>query len=211
MSDKPILRIEIKRPSFEYVKKAYEEINGIGNQENNYTKAELRYDFWGGRIQKAFEKEKEQYINTCAVRVSYALNKGGMLLKESLIKNAKHIDKHKAILHDIKKDIERYSRIDKDNNYYITNSIDMETFLWIKWGVPELAQKEMKNKIQNIEFLDKLKKFNKQGIITMRIHFSDAQGHTTLWDKDHFTDGSNYLQRNDTIVTEAHFWELLED
>ena len=209
--------INIKRPSWKYVKDAYEKINDIGKTLNDdYAKAELRYNFLGGKIQKSFEKEKTQYVNTCALRVSYALNYGGMPLKESLIGNIES-DRHKAILQNIKNAIETYNRLDRNNNYYITNSIDMETFLRIKWGVPDIMQKNMTTKQENITFLNKLKNFNKQGIITMRINFRDAQGHTTLWNKDSFLDDSNYLEeyiiQNDgrhynPIVTEAHFWEL---
>ena len=210
--------LKLKRPKWASVSKAYIEINEIGkNLSNDYAKSELRYNFLGGKIQRAFEKEKTQYVNTCAVRISYALNKGGMPIKESLIDNAKHNDRHKAMLQNMKHTAETYNRLDKSNNYYITSSIDMETFLWIKFGAPEVIQKNMTTKQENITFLNKLKNFNKQGIITMRINFRDAQGHTTLWDKDLFLDGSNYFEeyivQNNTIhhnpiVAEAHFWEL---
>lgn len=43
----------------------------------------------------------------------------------------------------------------------------------------------------------------------MRIRFIDANGHTTLWDKNYFVDNSNYLDNNNLIVTEAYFWELV--
>lgn len=139
-----------------------------------------------------------------------------MPLKESLISNVKS-DRHRVMLQNMKNAIETYNRLDKSNNYYITSSIDMETFLWIKFGSPEIIQKTMTTKQENIIFLNKLKSLNKQGIITMRINFSDAQGHTTLWNKDRFMDSSNYLveyiiQNNaryyNPVVTEAHFWEL---
>lgn len=209
--------LNLKRPKWESVSKAYIEINEIGkNLNDDYIKSELRYNFLGGKIQRAFEREKTKYVNTCAVRVSYALNYGGMPLKESLISNVKS-DRHKVMLQNMKNAIETYNRLDKSNNYYITSSIDMETFLWIKFGSPEIIQKTMTTKQENIIFLNKLKSLNKQGIITMRINFSDAQGHTTLWNKDRFMDSSNYLveyiiQNNaryyNPVVTEAHFWEL---
>lgn len=217
MSKQLIKTLNLKRPKWESVSKAYIEINEIGkNLNDDYIKSELRYNFLGGKIQRAFEREKTKYVNTCAVRVSYALNYGGMPLKESLISNVKS-DRHKVMLQNMKNAIETYNRLDKSNNYYITSSIDMETFLWIKFGSPEIIQKTMTTKQENIIFLNKLKSLNKQGIITMRINFSDAQGHTTLWNKDRFMDSSNYLveyiiQNNaryyNPIVTEAHFWEL---
>ena len=209
--------LNLKRPKWESVSKAYIEINEIGkNLNDDYIKSELRYNFLGGKIQRAFEREKTKYVNTCAVRVSYALNYGGMPLKESLISNVKS-DRHKVMLQNMKNAIETYNRLDKSNNYYITSSIDMETFLWIKFGSPEIIQKTMTTKQENIIFLNKLKSLNKQGIITMRINFSDAQGHTTLWNKDRVMYSSNYLveyiiQNNaryyNPVVTEAHFWEL---
>lgn len=214
----PNIKLNIQRPSFESVKKAYMEINEIGKDEyDDYVKARLRYNFLGGKIQKSFEKEKSSYVNTCAVRVSYALNKGGMPLKEALENGIKNNSKHNALLQSIKNDIERYSRIDKGDNYYITNSIDVETFLWIKWGTPELMQKNMSAKAQNMVFFKNLKNAKKQGIVTMRIDFDDAKGHTTLWDKNYFVDDSNYLvetiiKDNDIhhnpLVKEIHFWEL---
>lgn len=217
MSKQLMKTLNLKRPKWESVSKAYIEINEIGkNLNDDYIKSELRYNFLGGKIQRAFEREKTKYVNTCAVRVSYALNYGGMPLKESLISNVKS-DRHKVMLQNMKNAIETYNRLDKSNNYYITSSIDMETFLWIKFGSPEIIQKTMTTKQENIIFLNKLKSLNKQGIITMRINFSDAQGHTTLWNKDRFMDSSNYLveyiiQNNaryyNPIVTEAHFWEL---
>lgn len=70
-----------------------------------------------------------------------------MSLKEALANNTKYSDKYKIVLQDIKKAIEQYGRIDKNDDYYITSSIDMETFLWIKWGKPELMQKNMENKM----------------------------------------------------------------
>ncbi|STQ92008.1 T6SS effector amidase Tae4 family protein [Helicobacter fennelliae] len=217
MSKQLMKTLNLKRPKWESVSKAYIEINEIGkNLNDDYIKSELRYNFLGGKIQRAFEREKTKYVNTCAVRVSYALNYGGMPLKESLISNVKS-DRHKVMLQNMKNAIETYNRLDKSNNYYITSSIDMETFLWIKFGSPEIIQKTMTTKQENIIFLNKLKSLNKQGIITMRINFSDAQGHTTLWNKDRFMDSSNYLveyiiQNNaryyNPVVTEAHFWEL---
>ncbi|RDU60229.1 T6SS effector amidase Tae4 family protein [Helicobacter sp. MIT 14-3879] len=211
--------VECKRPSWESVRKAYREINEIGKGLDDYAKAELRYNLLGGKIQKAFKNEKTSYVNTCAVRVSYALNYGGMPIEKSLLNNAKHNERHKTILQNIKNMAEKYNRIDKNNNYYITNSIDMETFLWIKWGTPEFLQKNITDKFDNEVALEKLKQLNKQGIITMRISFIDANGHTTLWDKDNFVDSTNYLTtymiddygktHYNPIVTEIHFWELI--
>lgn len=214
----PKIKLNIKRPRWDSVKKAYVEINEIGKDEyDDYAKARLRYAFLGGKIQKTFEKEETSYVNTCAVRVSYALNKGGMPLKEALEIDIKKNSKYKSLLQSIKSNAEIYNRIDKNKNYYITNSIDMETFLWIKWGTPELMQKNMTTKAQNIIFFNNLKNAKKQGVVTMRIDFSDAKGHTTLWDKNYFVDDSNYLveaiiKDNDIhynpLVKEIHFWEL---
>lgn len=157
--------LNLKRPKWESVSKAYIEINEIGkNLNDDYIKSELRYNFLGGKIQRAFEREKTKYVNTCAVRVSYALNYGGMPLKESLISNVKS-DRHKVMLQNMKNAIETYNRLDKSNNYYITSSIDMETFLWIKFGSPEIIQKTMITKQENIIFLNKLKSLNKQGLL----------------------------------------------
>ncbi|MGX3045967.1 T6SS effector amidase Tae4 family protein, partial [Helicobacter sp. T3_23-1056] len=192
----------------------------IGKHINDdAVKAKLKYDFLGGKIQTAFAKEPSSYINTCAVRVSYTLNKAGFSIEKSLLDNAKHNEEHKVTLQSQKEAIQKYNRIDKNGYYYITSSIDMETFLWIKWGVPELFKKNMKNKDDNIKFLKKLNGYNpkKQGIITMRIAFADAKGHTTLWDKQHFADDTNFLdeytikngiRQFNPLVTEAHFWEL---
>ncbi|WP_258865012.1 type VI secretion system amidase effector protein Tae4 [Helicobacter sp. MIT 14-3879] len=54
----------------------------------------------------------------------------------------------------------------------------------------------------------------KQGIITMRISFIDANGHTTLWDKDNFVDtalgvSANYLNETQYIIQDLYFWDLI--
>lgn len=178
--------IECRRPSWESVREAYKYINEVGSDSNDT--AESRYTFLGGKIENAFKKERKSYTNTCAVRISYALNYGGMPIKKSL-ENPSNNQK----LNIMKNQIETYGRIDKNSNYYITSSIDMEAFLWIKWGVPEFLQKNMINQTDNENAFEKLRKLNKQGVATMRISFLDAQGHTTLWNKECFTDGTNYL------------------
>lgn len=82
MSKQLMKTLNLKRPKWESVSKAYIEINEIGkNLNDDYIKSELRYNFLGGKIQRASEREKTKYVNTCAVRVSYALNYGVCLLK----------------------------------------------------------------------------------------------------------------------------------
>ena len=52
--------LNLKRPNWESVSKAYKEINEIGkNLNDDYIKSELRYNFLGGKIQRAFERENK--------------------------------------------------------------------------------------------------------------------------------------------------------
>ncbi|RDU60236.1 hypothetical protein CQA44_10740 [Helicobacter sp. MIT 14-3879] len=48
----------------------------------------------------------------------------------------------------------------------------------------------------------------------MRISFIDANGHTTLWDKDNFVDtalgvSANYLNETQYIIQDLYFWDLI--
>lgn len=99
--------LNLKRPAWESVSNAYIEINEIGKAEyysaiekaiqegasDNvaYHRAELaqaqkRYEKVGGQALREFNRDSKSYINTCALRVSYALNHGGMPLIENRVK-----------------------------------------------------------------------------------------------------------------------------
>ena len=63
----------------------------------------------------------------------------------------------------------------------------------------------------NLNFFYTLQSLGIKGIITMYIDaWSNAGGHTTLWNGSEFLDDTNYLndERNYVFVRELCFWEL---
>lgn len=206
-----------KRPSFKSMQSAYKTINEVGRDNpqydkcDDYIKAHFRYSFLGGKIYNLFANEPSSYVNTCAVQISYALNNSGISIKK-ILESSKD---SKLIL--IKNNIQRFGRIDKDGDYYITSSADIETFLGTIWGGANFVRKQMTTKEENEKALKDLKEKNKSGIVTMKIDFADrAKGHTTLWNLDEFVDNSNYLATStwnqcidsvkyNLVVKELHF------
>lgn len=150
------------------------------------------------------------YSNTCALQVSYALNYGGMPLKDFISR-----DKTKR-----PKGFENITILQGTDNYdYITGVINVINLLQLKsvWGDADKPynSKIMITKQENIIFYNsKFSKFSKSGVVAMIISgWGDANGHITLWSgKDKkFLDNSNYLldSRDTVIVKKLYFWELL--
>ncbi|RDU60068.1 hypothetical protein CQA53_11100 [Helicobacter didelphidarum] len=150
------------------------------------------------------------YSNTCALQVSYALNYGGMPIKDSISR-----DKTKR-----PKGFENVTILQgTDNHNYITGVINITSFLQLKsfWGNADepYNPKTMTTKQENINFYNnEFSKFDKSGVVAMIISgWSNADGHITLWNgKDKkFLDNFNYLLdvRDIVIIKKLYFWELL--
>lgn len=225
--------IKCKRPNWESVKRAYEKINEIGKAEynsvinngGNSSQAELaqaqkRYEKVGGQALNEFNRDSKSYINTCAFRISYAFNYGGMPLEYNKVKltggtkltgqdNYKYytgVSSIKGLLLENWKRLKPYSQINNRDFYKVFYDHRVESYSTLS----DLRIKEIRQ--DNREFLGIMQKLNKKGIVTMDIDaWSDAGGHTTLWNGSKFLDDTNYLndERPLVFVRELCFWELL--
>ena len=95
--------------------------------------------------------------------------------------------------------------------YSQTNNKDFYKLLIDKYG--NVLNKERVKQIRkdNLNFFYTLQSLGIKGIITMDIDaWSNAGGHTTLWNGSEFLDDTNYLndERNYVFVRELCFWEL---
>ena len=178
--------------------------------------AQKRYEKVGGQALREFNRDSESYINTCAFKLSYALNYGGMPLNKYISRQqitSRPIAFQNALILG-----------DKANNNYFMRVKEIRQFLQLKsvWGNADepYNPKIMKTKQENIDFYNnEFSKFDKSGVVAMIIGgWSDAGGHITLWDGANelnkvFLDYdenlyNNYLLYGNAIVTELYFWEL---
>ena len=227
--DTRVVYVEVekaKRPSFESVKRAYDEILKVGN-------AEEVFSYIGGKLNEArieAKKRKERgemvntYDNACATRVSYALNYGGMIINNAiLVSGTKWQGKDqylyytgvsgiKGLLLENWKQLKPYSQTNNRDFYKIFYDHRKEPYTTlISYG--KIINEQRVNKIRkdNLDFFHILCSLNIKGIVTMVIDgWGDAGGHTTLWNINHFLDNQNYLNYGDEIifVRELCFWSL---
>lgn len=249
MSKQLMKTLNLKRPKWEDVSKAYNEINEIGNiayrQYFNYFKSQgynndeadiqatfystrARYNFVGGQAKSEFERAPKVYANTCALRVSYALNYGGMPLIEGrakLTSGTKLIGKDnyryytgvsgiKGLLLGNWKQLKPYSQTNNRDFYKIFYDYKKEPFKTLADKYGNIFNQKRVNEIRkdNQNFFNVLCSLKIKGIVTMVIDgWGDAGGHTTLWNGENFADGTNYLNDEEAsiFVRELCFWELL--
>lgn len=184
------------RPSWDTIKEAYEEINKIyGDKYDN------KAVFWHilNRI---------SHNNSCALRMSYALNYGGVSIKHEL-------SKPNVIING---SLEQ----DKDGYKYIMSAAGMSDLLNAIWGK---ADKSFRKQELDDECIKWLQNHNNNGVIVIRFYYKEpdftATGHTTLWygNKQCFGDYqdvgvSKYATRALTsffkanLATKFEFWEL---
>ncbi|TLD84381.1 hypothetical protein LS70_002200 [Helicobacter sp. MIT 11-5569] len=242
--------IKIQRPSFESVKKAYEEISRFdisayivrknalydelyerAKSEGKSDKeahefadieslwvvsiefAEPRYRQVGGKVEELFNNDKRTYVNTCALRISYALN------------HSTHP------INTMDKQVTGRGYKGEDKQTYYLGVFDIIEFLklnWkeLTWAKPTYAQvkeeikcgcskdfyHKMETKEQNIQFFKELQSIQRKGIIAMV--GSDGLRHTTLWEIDNFVDvalgvSANYLNETAYIIRDLYFWDLI--
>ncbi|RDU59293.1 type VI secretion system amidase effector protein Tae4, partial [Helicobacter sp. MIT 14-3879] len=218
--------VECKRPSWESVRKAYEKINKI-YKEGKPQGAEAVFKKIGGEPYKEFlnneqiikkqntdgiaiEDIRRYTLNSCALRMSYALNYSYLPTMQYLIKNQK-------LPNDTGKlKFENKRWFGADENLYYLSIYGIRNFLTLNWGNSDKPHnlRTFKNESEVKEFYDtKFSKFDKNGIVVMKINgWSDAGGHTTLWngDKKQFEDfeiSKNYLNGEYGVV-DFQFWEL---
>ncbi|MGX3046098.1 T6SS effector amidase Tae4 family protein [Helicobacter sp. T3_23-1056] len=242
--------IKCNRPNWDKVKKAYDEINKIDendankvykiifNDEKNKlikkgeqewmaiqkaheiaekTKiSQVRYEKAEGEALRYFEGNREQYRNTCALQISYALNFGGMPLHNTIKK----------------RDFSSVggTTIEQKETLYILGVINMREFLLQEWRQPEFKESLYEIKSydvllsRNKTLLQKLKDLKSKGLVTIGGgRFRDKKylksfWHSTLWDTNEFVDvqndrNINYLGGIDDgvefLAKELFFWELI--
>ena len=240
-----------KRPSFESVERAYREITREGASEfiEKYNEileryrngeitqevakqeitslrlimAEARYAKVDDVLLRFYRSDKQNLSNTCATRISYALNHSTISLNE--VASKKDLP---SGLWDIK------------GKYYYISVDGIINALSVAWGKPKklddnLKQSilqglsedfyiEMTNKQQNIALFNDLVSFKRKGIVAMRMQHNSLR-HTTLWNGSNFVDvemnkeidiplylfGYDYLNdpNNDyPHIVQFYFWEL---
>lgn len=177
-----------RRPAWANVYKAYMTIHNAGDTA-------AKYKLIGGPAEKEYLRDPVSYNNACALRLSYALNHGGMPIKDN--KQPSGGTRLKGA----------------DGNIYYTGVYTVRDFLALNWGKADkpYTLKVMSTKKQNSDLYDELTKFSKKGVVSMKVTgWDDAAGHITLWTGSDFADGSDYLRdpRDSVIVTEFQFWEL---
>lgn len=178
-----------KRPSWQNIHTAYMKIHNIGDTA-------AKYKLIGGPAEAEYKRAPKIYENACALRLSYALNYGGMPINKN------------------KRPTGGTKLIGADNNLYYTGVYTVRDFLVLNWGTsdkPYKPYKVMSSKTENSKLASDLTSLNKKGVICMKVTgWDDAAGHITLWDGTGFSDGTNYLldPRSNVIVTELQFWEL---
>lgn len=195
--DRRIVYVEVELSRWDRLKIAYQHIDNLGKFERDpIQKAKPKYELVGGELYDKFKNAPHTYENTCALRMSYALNYGGIPI-------IKPTPNTKAFL-------------GNDKKIYVLGSQDIRDFLYVKWKYQApYNPKSMNSKKENEDFYNnELLQFSKNGIVVMRIDGwgESAYGHTTLWDgtKKRFLDDSNYLldTRSNVIVRQFYFWEI---
>lgn len=107
------------------------------------------------------------YQNTCAIRISYALNKGGFKIK-------------------------RASR--EFMNAFTGDSIIASVNGMIDYLESEFGESDIEFNDNVIDFKSDIRK--RKGIIIFKIAWSDATGHVTLWDGEKCIDNSDHFNDN---------------
>lgn len=175
--------------------------------------AEPRYRQVGGKVEALFNSDKRTYVNTCALRVSYSLNKSTHPIKN------------------MKKQVVGRSYKGDDNHTYYLGVFDIIEILKLNWkelswnkatynqvktniqcGCSEDFYHNIASKAENQKFFKELQSIKRKGIVAMI--GTDGLRHTTLWDRDNFVDvglgvSPNYLNDTQHIIQELYFWELL--
>ena len=159
-----------------------------------------------------FISDMDKYYNTCALRVSYALN-----YSTHPIKN-------------MKKQVVGRGYKDKDNHTYYLGVFDIIELLKLNWkvlswnkstynqvkaniqcGCSEDFYHSMTSKAENQKFFKELQSIKRKGIAAMI--GTDGLRHTTLWNGNNFVDVEfnyyNFLDETNYIIKELYFWDLL--
>lgn len=212
--------------------------DGLDDVETSKLIAKYVFEHIGGKLNEArIEAESKAllgenvntYRNTCATKVSFAFNNSEIKIDDidlKLTSGTKWKGKDgyyyytgvsgikNLLLENWKeKGLKPYSQINNKDFYKVFYDYKKEPseLLIDKYG--NVLNKERVKQIRkdNLNFFYTLQSLGIKGIITMDIDaWSNAGGHTTLWNGSEFLDDTNYLndERNYVFVRELCFWEL---
>lgn len=179
---------------------------------NKYVFSEITYFNVGGGAYQQFINDWDFYYNTCALRISYALNQTNIPIKtmtnQLIDRNYTGDDKQLYYLG-------VFDIVNLLNKNWKKLSWQKPTFNQVKQkiqcGCSEDFYKNMTTKAENKTFFDELQSLQIKGIVAM-IGTSGLR-HTTLWDIDNFVDvkigiSKNYLNKTDYIIRECYFWDM---
>ena len=229
-----ISSIEPKRPSFDKLWNEYKKVmtlmsdaaNILINDESRplpsieeaeHEPVHAIYNKIGGEIAKLHNSEDiynnthlkmhSGYQNSCALRLSEALNQSGFIIKGGTINPNKNILRNSGKTYS--------SSSGKEYHYrYIMQVTGIKTYLETRWGKPEITY--ITEPCTNSEECFKLhsKKFiGKKGIIAFDVEgWNDASGHVTVWDGSKCGDGSCFGGSHHYFdfkqVKKIYLWEL---
>lgn len=196
---------------------AMEQIISDNDDDDNYDRVWQRYALVGGQplseyisYKNFFRKSPNyaDYSNTCALRVSYALNYSTHPIKT--------MDRQIA---------GRGYQGGDGHIYYlgVFDIIDLLKLNWkkpttytevkknIKYGRSEDFYHQMTSKDKNRQFFKELQSIKRKGIVAM--NGTNGLRHVTLWNGSNFADVDfgyyNFLEGTDYVIKELYFWDLI--
>ena len=155
---------------------------------NNYpiaTSAPQAYQLVGGDAYKLFLENPNGYANACALRLSRAMNYGGMPIKST--EKGYHVK-------------------GGDGKNYLLRVRDMINFVKTNFGEPDLILKPKMKENVSVQLK------NKKGVIIFKVQgWEGATGHVTLWDGMLCGDHCYFVHPDQPNVqtTEVLFWRLI--
>lgn len=165
-------RVQIKRPRF----------NDLWSQYPVNMAAPDVYKLVGGQAFELYRENPTGYANACALRLSRALNYGGMEISEKT---------------------SGYKVRGDDKKLHLLRVKDMIDFVTKKFGGPDRIIKANGN--------DYSREFSGiQGILIFKVAgWGDASGHVTLWNGSDCADHCYFVHDNPAVkTTEIQYWEL---
>ncbi|BBB20409.1 T6SS effector amidase Tae4 family protein [Helicobacter cinaedi] len=175
--------------------------------------AEPRYKQIGGKVETLFNSDRRKYVNTCALRVSYALNYSthpiNTMNKQIAGRNYQGADTHTYYLgvFDIIKLLKtNWKEISWNKSTYA------QVKKYIKCGYSKDFYHTMTSKDKNQRFFKELQSLNRKGVVSMI--GTGGLRHTTLWNGNDFLDTAlgisvNYLDDTTDLIRELYFWDLI--
>ena len=141
--------IEIKRPSWNDMFKFY---------PNSQIKTIDLYESIGGGLPQYYKNDPISWENSCAIRMSKALNYSGVSLPNAPSRGG--------------------TIIGKDKYKYWISVEDLKKYLYELFNKPDIEEKAGPNAVDKFN--------NKKGIIVFEVSgWGNASGHFTLWDGKH--------------------------